>query len=331
MLSRIFLILIATLCLADGILFAQTATSENPTCDEEFALFLVEQQVSESETVEHTDKRIRILLRAADFMWKFDEPRARTYFSQAFKFAGDRFNEKGFEKKDNKGLTSLMPDYRFEVIKAISSKDAEWAKRLVDQLLKEYEKAAADRHINDKNREIDDVIRLAIESVKTNPALSRHLFQRAMAYPLDFYWYFALFAVAADNRQFADELYVDLLRNYANATPRRLLFLSAYPFVNARIFGIDKYGYGTTVPDSLSPNRGLQAHFIEAFLRRAIAFASDPQNINLPAEEYRQPEPVYIITALTELEPIIIQQFPSLIQRFSEAKAQVTGLLTEQM
>ncbi|HVF31098.1 MAG TPA: hypothetical protein VNA22_09010 [Pyrinomonadaceae bacterium] len=303
-----------------------------PVCNDEYARFLVDQQVAESKSVQETDRRVRILIRAADFLWMYDQPTAREYFAEAFKVAGDRFNEKGFEKEElAKSSFRVHPDHRFEVIRAIMVKDGEWAKRLVDQLMKEYEKAAKERTGFDKTSELDDVIRMAVDSLKTNPELSRQLFRRAMQHPLDFHWMWAPLSAAATNRQFADELYAELLANYANATPRRLLLLSAYPFASARIIGLEKYQFGAFVPESLQPNRNLQQRFIDTFLRRAISYAADPQNINAPAEENRMPEPAYVMTALNELEPIIIRDFPSLIQRLSEARAQTNGLITEQL
>jgi hypothetical protein len=301
-----------------------------PPCDDEFARFLVDQQVTESRGIEQTDKRIRVLIRAADFVWKYDEPQARGYFSEAFKFAAARFSEKGFEKVENKGLTTILPDYRFEVIKAIAEKDAAWARSLIEQVLKEYEKEAAERKDMDKTRELQYIIRIAEESVKTNPELSRALLRRVMAHPLDYHWYFLPFSIAAQNREFADAIYVELLVHYRNASPRTMLFLSAYPFAATRIVGPDKYGFGTTVPPSLTPNRRLQRQFLEIFLRRAISYANDPQNLNVPAEQYRLPEPAYLIGALAELEPIVLQEFPDLFPQISEAKARVNGMLTEQ-
>lgn len=321
-----------TLCVAAASFAAQTPTPELPVaCNEEFARFLVDQQVTESRSVEETDKRIRILIRAADFVWKYDQPTARAYFTEAFKTAGDRFKEKGFERRENKGLTTIIPDYRFEVIKAIASKDAEWAKLLIDQMLKEYEKENAAREGFDKNRELDDILRIAVESLKTNPELSRALFRRAMQHPLDFHWFWTVFTVAGTNRPFADELYAELLTTYANATPRRLLFLSAYPFASGRPLGIERFQYGAHVPDGVLANRNLQQRFIETFLRRSITYASDPASVTAVPEEFRMAEPVYITTTLNELEPIIVRDFPSLIQRLSEARAQATGLLNEKM
>jgi len=338
--TRFFIHSILLLCLFANSVFTQSAGLEEPVaCNEEFAKFLVEQQVAESKSVEETDKRIRILIRAADFLWRYDQPTAREYLTEAFKVAGDRFSEKGFEKRDNKGLTTQLPkglttqlpDYRFDVIKAIASKDSEWAKRLIDQLLKEYEKAAADRSGGDRNRELDDVLRIAVDSVKINPALSRHLFRRAMAHPLDFHWLWTLFSVARANSQMADELYGELLSNYSDATPRKILFLSAYPFASARTFGIDKFQFGASVPETLTPNRNLQLRFIDLFLRRAVSYASDPRNLEVVPEQGRSHEAIYIMTTLGELEPIIVRDFPSLIQKLSEARGAANGMLSDQM
>ena len=132
---------------------AQQTRIDNGGCNAAFAKFLVDQQVSGKPFRSETDKRIRILTRSADFLWKPDQPTAREYFAEAFKVASDRFVEKGIEKKSDKGLTTYLPDYRFEVVRAIAKRDAEWAKRLIEQILTEYEKSAADRTDFDKPRD----------------------------------------------------------------------------------------------------------------------------------------------------------------------------------
>lgn len=315
-----------------GVVSAMTL-SQTPVvqeCNEEFARFLVEQQVSESRNVEETDKRVRILIRAAEFLWKFEEPVGREYFAEAFKVANDRYHEKGFEKVENKGMTTRLPDYRFEVIKAIAAKDSQWANKLIEQVLKGYEKDW-DRKDFDRNREVEETMSIAVDSVKTNPELSRLLLRRIMQHPLDFHWFWAPFTIAASNRALADSLYAELLTNYANSSPRRLLFLSAYPFASERILGIEKYQYGAWIPPTMSANKNLQRLFIGTFIQRVKSFAADPQNLNLPLEEYRQPEPVYMVAALAELEPIVIEHHPDLIQQLSEARAQATGMLNEEM
>ena len=331
--SRSFVLALAMLCLSSAGVKCQTPAQElPPICNDEYAQFLVEQQVLESRSVQETDRRIRILIRAADFLWTFDQPTARQYFTEAFKIAGDRFKEKGFEKEQlAKESFRQLPDYRFEVIRALMTKDPEWARRLIDQVLKEYEKAEAERSGFDSTRELDDVIRIAVDSLKTNPELSRQLFRRAMQHPLGFHWVWPPFAAAASNRQFADELYLELLSTYSNASPRRLLFLSAYPFASDRMIGPEKFQYGVWVPEGMAANRNLQQRFIDTFLRRAISYAADPQSVNATPEQYRLAEPAYIISALADLEPIIVRDFPALIPRFSEARGQINGLVTEQM
>lgn len=333
--NRIILTLIFPFLLTTSA-FSQTGSTENQACNPEYAKTLVEQQVSESRTVAETDKRIKILTRAADFLWKFDEPTARGYFTEAFKFAGDRFKELGYEDKklgDGKmSATVQQPDYRMEVVRAVAKKDGEWAKKLSEQILKDYEKRLAENSVNDNNstREFSELMRIATDNIKTNPALSEYIFRRLMNYPLDYQWYFALYTIAAGDQQFADRLYADLLQKYAGETPRRLLFLSAYPFANQRMFGADKFQFGTNVKETIRPNLALQRQFLDVFFRRIHVFANTPDQFNRPPDEHRLAAAVYIVSALADIEPLVVQNFPDLLQRLNEAKAQGNALMTEE-
>lgn len=269
-------------------------------------------------------------------MWKFDEPTARGYFTEAFKVANDRFGELGFEQKKmgdkERSITVTQPDYRMDVVRAIAQKDGEWAKKLSEQVLKDFEKRLADdsADINNKTRELDALLNIAKENVKTNPALSWFIFRRLMQYPLDRHWYFALYQIAGDNQQLANQLYGELLQRYANETPRRLLFLSAYPFARQRIFGPDKFQYGSGVSDDFPKNPALQRQFLETLFRRVAVFANTPDDFNRPPDQNRLPEAVYIVSALQDIEPFIVQNFPDLLQRLNEAKAQGNALMTEE-
>lgn len=314
--------------------YAQAPVIENPGCNAKFAQFLVEQQVSESTSVVEPVKRIKILIRSADFLWQFDQPVARSYFAEAFKTANDRFKETGFETKlpveKGKGLIQPLPDQRMEVINAIAKRDAEWAKRLAEQMLADYDKAAADRNAMDKTRELEQLLSLAMRSVKTNPDLSRHLFRRVMRYPLLNTWFFVFYRVYNDDPAFADSLYTEVLRNYRNETPRRLLFLSSYPFANERIFGVDKYQIGTS-PTNIVPNPGLQREFISIYFARIATYAASVEDLNRAPETHYQPEPVYMMSAIREIEPIVIERFPDMLQSLSVAKAHASSLLTAEM
>lgn len=325
-------VLLIILLISGKATFSQISNTQNQACNAEFARLLVEQQVTDSKTVEETDKRVKILLRSADFLWKFDEETARKYLTEAFQTANERFKEKGFEDKRLPiGTLKLMPDLRLEVVRAIAKKDGEWAKRLTEQILQDFEKSVDERKdFFNKTREIQTLLQIAVENVKTNPNLSRYLFRRVMIYPLDFHWYSTLYSVAAENKAMADALYVQLLQNYQSETPRRLLFLTSYPFAGERMLGVDKYQYGMTVPDAFAPNPDLQRQFLQTFFRRIAAFTANPDNLNISPETYYLPESAYMVSALQEIEPLIVQNFPNLMQSFAVAKSQANSFLTEE-
>ncbi len=224
---------------------SQITAELDERCNQENSIALVTQLVEESRSVAESHKRIKILIRSAEFLWPFDEPTARVYFTDAFKVASDHFRDKGFETKkvgdDSRSALTLLPDYRFEIIAAIAKKDGNWARKLTDQMLEEFEKAAKDRNERDQLREINATLGIAVEVADRDPALSLYLFRRVMKLPLDYHWYFILYQLSAKNPSLADSLYAELLPNYRNESPRRLLFLSAYPFGNSRILGIDKF------------------------------------------------------------------------------------------
>jgi hypothetical protein len=315
-----------------GISFAQNKEVENAACNPTFSRQIVEQQVAESKMVEATDKRVNILLRAADFLWKYDEPTARKFYKEAFDTADARFKQKGFVSKENSktGLTHTEPDYRMTVVGAIAKKDSEWAKRLSEQVLKDFEADRENRKDHNKDSEIGSLLWIARENAETNPAFAQYLLRRVMRYPLDQHWFFSLFPLAEKNKPLADSIYLELLQNYQNEPPSRLLFLSAYPFASQRILGVDKMRYGSTVPAAFAPNPNLQARFFDTFLRRVANFAGNSEEINRPAAQYELPETVYIFSALQDIEPIIQRDFPALAARFSTARAQASSIVSEQ-
>ena len=312
----------------------QIAGIDTPVCNAQFAQLLVQQQVMESGTVAEPVKRIKILIRSADFLWKFDQPTARSYFAEAWKMADARFKETGYERKTPEGkkagIVTHLPDQRMEVIRAIAKRDSVWAKKLMEQMLADYEKAT-DRNGFDKTRELDDLLYLAQQSVKTDPELTRFLVRRLMRFPLYNHWFFLFYGIAHHNPTLADALYTETVQNYRNETPRRLLILSAYPFANERMFGIDKYQLGTELPPNPIANPTLQRLFLNTFFNRIAVFAGSEEDINRPPEQYSQPEPVYMVSALREIEPIILERLPDLFQRFSTAKGQAASLMNDAM
>lgn len=315
---------------------AQIASTDVQACNPKMAQMLVEQQVAESKSVTARPKRVKILLRSADFLWPLDQPTARSYFIEAFTNAKDHFAEKGFEKanlqttKSGSSSYASLPDLRSDVIRATAKREPELAKKFTDDVLTEFEKAA-ERDIMDKTREQDDLLRLAGESAATDPEFSRYLFRRLMRYPVTQNWFWALNIAARGDQRVADSIYAEALRNYRNEKPSRLLYLSAYPFGAETIFGQGRTSFSAAPIPSFVPNVSLQRSFLDTFFARVASFTGDPDELNQPVEKYSQPESIYMVTAMRDLEPIVMDRFPDMLQRFTVARSQANSVLTAEM
>jgi hypothetical protein len=78
---------------------AQFSNKENPNCNPNYAKLLIDRQISESQSLEESDKRIKILIRAADFLWDIDQENARKYFAEAFQTAENFIRKKVTRRK----------------------------------------------------------------------------------------------------------------------------------------------------------------------------------------------------------------------------------------
>lgn len=322
-------------CLSPLASSAQISSSDVFACNPKMAQMLVEQQVAESKSVVARPKRIKILLRSADFLWTLDQPTARAYFVEAFANAKEHFSERGFEKaneaknKSGSSVYTSLPDLRADVIRATAKRDAELAKKFIDEVLAAAEKA--ERDIGDKTREQEDLLRLATELSATDTEFARLLFRRMMRYPLNQGWVWALNGTARNGQPFADSIYQEALRNYRNEAPSRMLYLSAYPFGATTIFGQGGNSFSLATVPGLTPNVNLQRSFLETFFERIAAFAANPEELNQQPEKYSQPETIYMVTAMRDIEPIVVERFPALLQRFGVARAQAHAALTAEM
>lgn len=323
---KIFSMMIFLSSLFSSAVFPQ-ASSKKPLkeCNALLARQIVEQQAEEGKSVTETDQRIKILLRVADFLWTADEPTARKYFAEAFQIAQERFRAKDVGNKKSEGLMFFQSDYRFDVIAVVAKRDAEWAKKLSEIVLKEFDedKEKGERTEIGKDSEVRSILGIAGQAAKDNPNLSLTLARRAMRYPLNTGWYFTLFQMAGKNQPLADKIYAELLANYADAEVYRLLYLSAYPFGSGRIFGVEKYRMGTSVPAQFSPNRDLQQRFLLTLFRRVMRLT--PENTSKSVQDI--PETAIAAMALNDLETLVPPQFPDLTQAFSQAKAHAAAIV----
>jgi hypothetical protein len=328
--SRILAIAIACVLLTAP-MFSQ-AESDDPRselCKSVDPLLLISQLVSEGRNDPDQIKRIRILLSSANFVWRFAEDDAREYFSDAYKIAVEHFRENGRkDERTSTGFVILAPDLRFEVVRAIAKRDGDWARQLAEGIMAEFEKAAKDRDERFQPREIGLMLELARENAETQPDLAWYLFRRVMREPLENHWIYTLRGVRVQNPSMADALYRELLMNYKNESPRRLLFLSSYPFPRERIFGIEKYQVGNTIPAE-DTNPDLQRQFFTTFFDSISAYAAS-SGAHAPADGSVS-EPMVIVSALAEMEELIIADFPFLLPRFASAKTQALSLMTEEL
>ncbi len=334
-LSNLWFVIILVLNFSYTIIAQIPDKKDEPiSCRMENALQLVEGQVIEANKKTESVKLIKILTRAAEFTWDLDELKAREYYTKAFDTAKKRFAEKGFEqdKAGNEKDVNIFlpkPDYRMDVIRSIAKKDSKWARKLTEEILKLYEKDLENRDSLTKTKELSELMRIAIENLENNRALSNFIFDQVMKYPLDNYWLYGLMSIVRTDPAYADKLYQKLLNNYRNESIRRLLFLSSYPFARDRIMGADKMQYGSQPPENFIQNIPMQIAFTQVFLNRINVLTSVPTIINQRDEENRLTEPVYMITGLLDLEPYVRDNFPQMLQSYGLTRSKVEGLLTD--
>lgn len=297
-------------------------------CSMDLSKILVEQQAAESKTIDDTKKRIKILMLAADFFWKIDQPTARKYLTEAFEFADLRYKEKGFEKKDlPNGFVTTGQDFRFEVIKAVGKYDSAWAKKLTEKVLKDFEvEDKSKRNEFDKSKEVGEVLSFAMSIYDQNPQFALAQLRSVFKYPFSKSWNWVLIRLSEKNQKDADSIYSELLINYFNSPIEDLYVLSDYPFGTGRINGLGT-SYSNDIPKNFNPNTNLQQRFLKLILQRASNF--QPNNENVPQQSWREPEVAHLFHALKSFEQTVVQKFPSIANDWSIAKTQIRAYLSE--
>ncbi|CAN5251000.1 hypothetical protein BH20ACI1_BH20ACI1_19800 [soil metagenome] len=302
-------------------------------CSELFARQLVEQQAYNSKSIEETDKRINVLLKIADFLWKTDEETSRRYFAEAFQVARERFREKGNEPLITGNIILRRIDYRFEVINAIAAHDAEWAKKLTETALKEAEENKDSKKEKDENdfsendSEANNTRNIAVLLADKDPSASLYFARRAMRFPFSRKWGSTIFQIAEKNQTLADQIYSEVLNNYSNIIVSDLNTLSAYPFGKETTFGIANMFIFFNPPNNFVPNQNLQKHFLTTFFRRILILNAETANqifdpyINIA-------ESTQALSALAEIEPIVLQKFPEVKEQFGQAKNNIETLIS---
>lgn len=316
---------IAQVCVAQD--KSQVSPSISSSCSRENALAIVEQQIDLSRTINDAVARVRVLIRAADLIWPYEEEKARASFSEAFDFAKRNFTRQADEPTREGMLLIGKNDQRYTVIAAITKRDAAWAKRLTDQMLKEEKEEAEQKTGQDAAYAIRTAERLlttALTLLSSDKDAAMQFAQNSLRYPATMYLGQFLYQLAALNNASADQFYREALAAYAGAPMERFLYLSAYPFGNARDAGDMPSYMMYQVPAGFTPNTNLQRMFVQIILRRAQNLLTDSGETS---SGVRVSDTDELWLALTRLEMQIQQSLPDLAAAVESVKRNLTAQL----
>ncbi|MDQ6653648.1 MAG: hypothetical protein M3Y84_13015 [Acidobacteriota bacterium] len=317
----------------NGSAFAQKKTAEvtrSPSCNQQTALEVLQQQIAATKTFDDTVQRIGVLIRAADMLWPYLDEKARANFSEAFDLATSDFKEKGDEqRREGVGLVTNPPDQRYAVISAIAKRDPVWARKLTDQMLRDQQRGAEEKVTKDtlqESRTAEKLLSMASSLAPSDQTAALGFASSSLRYPATLYLPLFLYRLSEVNRAAADQFYLEALAAYAEAPMDRLLYLSSYPFGNDREAG-EMPGYTIyDVPTGFAPNPKLQRSLVQILLRRVQQRLQHPPE---SASGGSVSEAGQMWLALTRLEKQVQRTLPDLAAQVEQAKGSVFALLPQ--
>ncbi len=325
------LIFLAGMIAAPSPASAQTKTSQSSStlCTRDNALQTIRQQIDFTRTFDDQVRRITVLLRAADMMWPYQQDNARAAFSEAFDLAQQNFKEKGDKPISTGHLIEEVPDQRYAVIATIAKRDARWARKLADQMLKEETREAEEKSTKDDEqdaRTAEKLLSTATSLLETDREAALHFAQSSLRYPPTFWLPMFLYKLAETNRPAADAFYQLALGAYAGTSMERFLYLSSYPFGNGEDAGQTPMMTAYAVPKDFVPNANLERLFVQALLRRAQLTL---ENSGKTPDRGHLSDNQQIWIACTRLETQVEQRLPDLIAPLRQAKGSTFAVMNQ--
>lgn len=302
-------------------------SGQSPLCNRDNAVEMIKQQIDLTKTFKNSIQRITVLLRAADLLWPYEQDRGRSVFIEAFNLATE--NEKENEQKGPRVVILRLqtPDQRYVVIRAVAKRDSSWAKRLMQQMLKQDTDAEASSSRNSFNDSVtvERLLDSASKMIPGNINAAFELAQLSLNYPVSGTLSRFLYRLAEVNPQAADQFYSQALAAYRDRPLREFLYLEVYPFgwhqtTNTPTF--ESY----MVPANFVANQSLQRQFVQVLLRRAQQALETPLD---QGDTYRDPSgtlfpaTVHLMQALIELEPQVRQSLPDLLPALVQAREKI--------
>ncbi|MCW5958604.1 MAG: hypothetical protein KIS76_00470 [Pyrinomonadaceae bacterium] len=313
--------------LSSQIAFGQEINVKVQACDATTARQMVEQQAIESRSISDLEKRINILIRVAEFLWEKDNESARTYFSDAFKLAVDRFAETGVRNiSKSQFLLEREKDYRFIVANKVLRKDPEWGKKLLEQILKSWEndKSVADRAPYERGEEIRQSFNLAISLIESNEVAALSILNRLIGYPLESYWNQAFYQLHKKNPAAANQLFYALVQKHSQAPVSKLLTLSGFPLGRNQPLSLFAYYSGPVFRDNYVADAALQKFYLKTVLLRISSLSAETL---VPEQSNAINEAGFGIAAVNAFSDVIVQSHPDLRADLSRASATANSLL----
>ena len=308
-------------------------TAISNTCDPIRARGLIEQQLTETKTIDDTRSRIKLLVRIAELLWPAQQELARNPYAEAYELAALEYQRAGDTATTNdSGLLVRTEELRFWVIQSIARRDSAWAKQL-------YEKALNDP-LAEANKKIPEwsqsqqtnakLLRLADSLLPEQKELALEVARRSLRYNIDWNDLPAfLYNLAGVDQTLADAFYGEALNRYAAGEVEEFLALSAYPFGTERLFGWDHSSSFYRVPAGYAPNSAVQQTFLEALFQKAQQAAQNPQQSANAGRQLKFTGPVFILAALNMMEPYVARSQPQLLERMRETATMMASALDE--
>ncbi len=295
-------------------------------CSRYNALQTVNQQIDFTRTFDDQVKRITVLLQVADMIWPYREDNSRSAFTEALELAKKNFKEKGDKPLLDGHLIWEVPDQRFAVITSIARRDPGWARKLMDQMLREEAETGenASKDEEQVTRTGEKLLGLALSLLSSDQNAALQFARSSLRYPPTYMLPMFLYRLAETNRPPADSLYQEALRAYSGASTERFLYLAVYAFGNGSDVGQPPMMAAYLVPKGFLPSQILERLFVQALLRRA---QSALENAGQLSTRGRLSDNQQIYLACSGLETKVEQYLPDLIAPLRQAKGSLFALL----
>jgi hypothetical protein len=302
------------------------STVAAPACDQQRAIALVQQQAADAKSFERPVGQITVMTRAAELLWPYNQEAARAIFADAFQLATTHFLAKGDEAKhEGRAAMIILPDQRVVVMRAIARRDAEWARKLALEAAEDTRRAAETKStpapkVLGVQSPGYKLLELASSLLKINQPVALELIRKSFAYPANVTQARLLYELASSNRTLADQLAREAVTAYAqNGTTEDLSFVSVYAFGLAGAISPLTMLMHYTVPQNFEPDAALQELTLKAYLARAETILKNPEQYAENPDKF-WPETMQMLVALTTLETLAAQRFPSYAERISALK-----------